>query len=161
MACLDCEGGVFEHILKKKKVEEHGDEESSDADDSEDSDESSQEDDEGQMTSTSSNSITSSIVIAPTTTDDETLEDMEEDTIAENVAENDDWNGMVRMLESNAIENLVDEIIEDRGGPSGNFSETDEKIAEIDRKAKEAKNTGIGFLYPDSDSDIEISFKKK
>ena len=127
MACLDCEGGVFEHMLKKKKVEEHGDVESSDADDdSEEFDESSQEDDEGQMTSTSSTSITSSIVIAPTTTDDETLEDMEEDTIAENVAENDNWNGMVRMLESNAIENLVDEIIEDRGGPSGNFSETSE-----------------------------------
>ena len=160
MACLDCEGGVFEHMLKKKKVEEHGDVESSDADDLEDSDESSQED-EGQMTSSSSTSITSSIEIAPPTTDnnDENLEDMEEDTIAEN----DDWNEGIRMLESNTIENLVDEIIEKRGGASTieDCDEIDGKIAEIDKKAKLAKQKGVGFLYPDSDSDSEISFKKK
>ena len=67
------------------------------------------------------------------------------------------------MLESNTIENLVDEIIEKRGGASTieDCDEIDEKIAEIDKKAKLAKQKGVGFLYPDSDSDSEISFKKK
>ena len=97
MACLEVEGAVFEHLLKKKKVEQHGDDENSD--DSEDSGDSSDKDesdkdendedendedendendngenilDQAEMpSSSSSTSITSSIEISPPTANDE------------------------------------------------------------------------------------------
>lgn len=162
MACLDCEGGVFEHILKKKKVEEHGDEEES-SDDDEDSDESSEEED--QITSNSSTSITSSIEIAPPSTptpiaadDDSEKTDEISDHDMENQENEDDWQRLYEMSKlTEAEKEAIDENFDEEESESevnfvveeeDEFGETDREIRRITEQAAIAKR----FSF-ESDSD--------
>lgn len=162
MACLDVEGAVFEHLLKKKKVEKHGDEssdddssddnssddDSSDAD-SEDSDDSSKEDkndenendnnenvleDTEMPSSSSSTSITSSIEIPPPPTADDNNEENETDNLYVQRY------GLVRV-----------------NNPK--FKRARLSSPDVTKKPQLAKKVRKFADFSDSDSDDEITFK--
>ena len=172
-ACLAVNGAVFEYLMKKNgelavEFESSDDDEEGEVTENGDAvveniaeEETIVENlEEIEIAVENDEEITSSIEITEENDKDDSSDENSEDmdvTIAGNGAEN--FNEMMRMIESNAIENLVDEIIEERRrikGDNDDDMDVDREIIRIDAQTKISQS-----LYFDSDSDdSEVTFKK-